>query len=36
MRIVLDAQGSDNHPRTEVAGALAALRELPGDFVAAW
>jgi glycerol-3-phosphate acyltransferase PlsX len=33
MRIVLDAQGSDNHPRTEVAGALAALRELPGDFV---
>ncbi|HSM36615.1 MAG TPA: phosphate acyltransferase PlsX [Longimicrobiales bacterium] len=35
MRIVLDAQGSDNHPRTEVAGALAALRELPGDFVVA-
>lgn len=33
MRIVLDAQGSDDHPRTEVAGALAALRELPGDFV---
>lgn len=32
MRIVLDAQGSDRHPRTEIAGALAALRELPGDF----
>ncbi|HUG00579.1 MAG TPA: phosphate acyltransferase PlsX [Longimicrobiales bacterium] len=33
MRIVLDAQGSDDHPRTEVAGALAALREASGDFV---
>ncbi len=32
MRIVLDAQGSDEHPRTEVAGALAALRESSGDF----
>ncbi|MEN8374854.1 MAG: phosphate acyltransferase PlsX [Gemmatimonadota bacterium] len=32
MRIALDAQGSDLHPRTEIAGALEALRELPGDF----
>lgn len=32
MRIVLDAMGTDRHPATEVAGAVQALRELPGDF----
>ncbi len=31
MRIALDAMGSDRHPAVEVQGALAALRELPGD-----
>ena len=31
MRIVLDAMGTDRAPETEVAGAVAALRELPGD-----
>ena len=32
MRIALDAMGTDRHPATEVAGAVQALRELPGDF----
>lgn len=32
MRIALDAMGTDEHPAAEVAGALAALRELPGEF----
>lgn len=32
MRIALDAMGTDQHPAVEVQGALAALRELPGDF----
>ena len=32
MRIVLDAMGTDGAPRSEVAGALAALQELDGDF----
>jgi glycerol-3-phosphate acyltransferase PlsX len=32
VRIALDAMGTDEHPATEVEGALAALRELPGEF----
>jgi len=32
VRIALDAMGTDQHPATEVEGALAALRELPGEF----
>jgi len=32
VRIALDAMGTDHHPTAEVAGAVAALRELPGDF----
>lgn len=32
MRIALDAMGTDRHPANEVAGAVQALRELPGDF----
>jgi glycerol-3-phosphate acyltransferase PlsX len=32
VRIALDAMGTDQHPATEVDGALAALRELPGEF----
>ncbi|HUF12182.1 MAG TPA: phosphate acyltransferase PlsX [Longimicrobiales bacterium] len=32
MRIALDALGSDRHPEVEVQGAVAALREVPGDF----
>jgi glycerol-3-phosphate acyltransferase PlsX len=32
VRIALDAMGTDDHPAAEVEGALAALRELPGDF----
>lgn len=32
MRIALDAMGTDRHPEVEVAGAVQALRDLPGDF----
>jgi glycerol-3-phosphate acyltransferase PlsX len=32
VRIALDAMGTDHHPAAEVQGALAALRELPGEF----
>ncbi len=32
MRIVLDAMGTDGAPKSEVAGAVGALRELDGDF----
>jgi len=32
VRIALDAMGSDRHPEVEVRGAVAALREVPGDF----
>ncbi len=32
MRIALDAMGSDRHPEVEVQGALAALREVNGEF----
>jgi len=32
VRIALDAMGTDRHPAVEVEGALAALRELAGDF----
>ena len=32
MRIALDAMGSDRHPEVEVQGAVAALREVNGDF----
>ena len=32
MRIVLDAMGTHGAPRSEVAGALAALQEFDGDF----
>ncbi|HEV2130427.1 MAG TPA: phosphate acyltransferase PlsX [Longimicrobiaceae bacterium] len=32
MRIALDAMGSDRAPAAEVEGAVAALRELAGDF----
>lgn len=32
MRIVLDAMGTDEAPKSEVAGAIAALRDLEGDF----
>lgn len=32
MRIALDAMGTDQHPTTEVLGAVEALRELPGEF----
>ena len=32
MRIVLDAMGTDGAPKSEVAGAVGALRELEGDF----
>jgi phosphate acyltransferase len=32
VRIALDAMGTDRHPATEVAGAVQALRDLPGDF----
>ncbi|HEX5520293.1 MAG TPA: phosphate acyltransferase PlsX [Longimicrobiaceae bacterium] len=32
MRIALDAMGSDRAPAVEVEAAVAALRELPGDF----
>ena len=32
MRIALDAMGSDRHPEVEVQGAVAALREVDGDF----
>jgi glycerol-3-phosphate acyltransferase PlsX len=32
VRVALDAMGTDDHPAVEVQGALAALRELPGDF----
>ena len=31
MRIALDAMGTDQAPRTEVAGAVAALAELGPD-----
>jgi glycerol-3-phosphate acyltransferase PlsX len=33
IRVALDAMGGDNAPQTEVAGAVAALAELPGDFL---
>ncbi|MEO8452159.1 MAG: phosphate acyltransferase PlsX [Gemmatimonadota bacterium] len=33
VRIALDAMGGDLAPKTEVDGAVQALRELPGDFV---
>jgi glycerol-3-phosphate acyltransferase PlsX len=32
VRIALDAMGTDRHPAIEVRGAVAALKELPGDF----
>lgn len=32
MRIALDAMGTDQHPATEVQGAVEALRELAGNF----
>jgi glycerol-3-phosphate acyltransferase PlsX len=32
VRIVLDAMGTDGAPKSEVAGAVGALRELEGDF----
>jgi glycerol-3-phosphate acyltransferase PlsX len=32
VRIALDAMGSDRHPEVEVQGAVAALREVDGDF----
>ena len=32
MRIALDAMGSDRHPEVEVQGAVAALREVDGEF----
>ena len=32
VRIVLDAMGTDEAPKSEVAGAVQALRELEGDF----
>ena len=32
MRIVLDAMGTDEAPKSEVAGAVQALRDLEGDF----
>jgi glycerol-3-phosphate acyltransferase PlsX len=32
VRIALDAMGTDQHPAVEVQGAVAALRELPGEF----
>jgi glycerol-3-phosphate acyltransferase PlsX len=32
VRIALDAMGTDRHPAVEVAGAVQALRELPGSF----
>jgi glycerol-3-phosphate acyltransferase PlsX len=32
VRIVLDAMGTDGAPKSEVAGAIQALRELEGDF----
>jgi phosphate acyltransferase len=32
VRIALDAMGTDRHPATEVAGAVQALRDLPGTF----
>ena len=31
MRIVLDAMGTDNAPRIEIAGAIEALREQESD-----
>ena len=31
MRIILDAMGTDHAPRSEVAGALEALKELDSD-----
>jgi glycerol-3-phosphate acyltransferase PlsX len=33
IRVALDAMGGDHAPGTEVSGAVAALAELPGDFV---
>jgi glycerol-3-phosphate acyltransferase PlsX len=33
IRVALDAMGGDHAPEAEVAGALAALAEFPGDFV---
>jgi phosphate acyltransferase len=32
VRIALDAMGTDRHPEVEVAAAVQALRDLPGDF----
>jgi phosphate acyltransferase len=32
VRIALDAMGTDHHPAVEVAGAVQALRDLPGSF----
>ncbi len=33
IRVALDAMGTDHAPQVEVAGALAALRTVPGDYV---
>jgi glycerol-3-phosphate acyltransferase PlsX len=33
IRVALDAMGGDNAPAAEVAGAVAALADLPGEFV---
>jgi Obg family GTPase CgtA-like protein len=33
IRIALDAMGGDHAPETEIAGALAALATLPGNFI---
>ncbi|HEX5633896.1 MAG TPA: hypothetical protein VFX50_11745, partial [Gemmatimonadales bacterium] len=33
IRVALDAMGGDNAPQAEVAGAVAALADLPGDFL---
>jgi glycerol-3-phosphate acyltransferase PlsX len=33
IRVALDAMGGDNAPTAEVAGAVAALADLPGEFV---
>ena len=33
IRVALDAMGGDHAPEAEVAGALAALAEFPGDFI---
>ncbi|MFL5520860.1 MAG: hypothetical protein ACJ8B6_07990, partial [Gemmatimonadales bacterium] len=33
IRVALDAMGGDHAPEAEVAGALAALAEFPGDYI---